>query len=160
MPLPARSNAGLRLVALYEGTKAALVLLTGFGLLALIHRDVHALAAHIIVCMHLNPANNYPRIFVDAAGKLTDTRLWLLALSALIYSLARGIEAYGLWRERVWAEWFALVTACIYLPIEIYEMAHGVTPFKGGVLLINVGIILHMGFPLRHNRAGSNSPFS
>jgi ATP/maltotriose-dependent transcriptional regulator MalT len=31
-------------------------------------------------------------------------------------------EAYGLWRERHWAEWLAAVSATIYIPVEIHEI--------------------------------------
>ncbi len=39
---------GVRAVAIVEGVKAALVLLAGFGLLSLIHRDVQDVAEKII----------------------------------------------------------------------------------------------------------------
>ena len=53
---------GLHIVALFEGAKGVLVLLAGFGLLALIHKDVHVIAARLIANFHLNPANHYPRV--------------------------------------------------------------------------------------------------
>src|SRR5580765_6976102 len=95
-----RTAQGLRVVALFEGAKGLLVLAAGFGLLSLVHRDVHELAARLIERMHLNPASRYPRIFIDAADRLTDARLWMLAGMALTYAICRGAEAYGLWRER------------------------------------------------------------
>lgn len=60
-----RHNKGLHIVALFEGAKGMLVLLAGFGLLALIHKDVHDVAARLIANFHLNPASRYPRIFLD-----------------------------------------------------------------------------------------------
>src|SRR5438105_15697550 len=127
-------SQGVRAVAVFEAAKAALVLMAGFGLLALIHHDMHALAAQFIERMHLNPANRYPQIFIKAAARLTDARLWLLAGLAMIYSLARAVEAYGLWRERTWAQWFALLTGAIYLPIEVYGLTNGITPLKLGAI--------------------------
>ena len=67
------------MVALVEAAKGLLVLLAGFGLLALIHRDVQAVAERLVWHSHLNPAGKYPRIFLDAAQKMTDARLWLFA---------------------------------------------------------------------------------
>jgi hypothetical protein len=74
-----RSLRGIRLVALFEGAKGALILLAGFGLLALVHRDLQDVADELVRRFHLNPARHYLRIFIEAAGKTTDTRLWLLA---------------------------------------------------------------------------------
>lgn len=143
--------AGMRAVAVVEGAKAALVLLAGFGLLALVHRDVQALAEKFVRHSHLNPAGKYPRIFLDAADKVTDANLWLLAGLAALYSLVRAIEAYGLWFERRWAEWFALVSCALYLPVEIYEMWHRFGWIKAAVFLTNAAIVGYMAYALRHS---------
>jgi uncharacterized membrane protein (DUF2068 family) len=148
-------SRGIRMVALVEAAKSLFVLLAGFGLLTLLHHDLHALAARVIERLHLNPARKYPRIFIDAASQLTDARLWLLASLALIYALCRAIEAYGLWRERAWAEWFALVTGAIYLPVEVYELCHGVSWIKALALTVNLGIVAYMGFAIRRTRQGA-----
>lgn len=54
----------VQIVALFEGAKGALVLLTGLGLLALIHRNVHQVAEQLVRHLHFNPARQYPRIFL------------------------------------------------------------------------------------------------
>ena len=133
---------GWRTVAILEGTKGLVVLGAGLGLLSLIHRDVQGLADAVVQHFHLNPASRYPRIFLEAATKVTDTGLWLLAMTALLYALARFVEAYGLWYRRRWAQWFAIVTSALYLPIESYELLQGVTAVKAIFFLVNVAIIL------------------
>src|SRR5437870_871150 len=99
---------GVRMFAIFEAAKGALVLLVGLGVLSLLHRDVQAIAERLVRSSHLNPASRYPHIFLDATSRVTDARLWALAAAAGLYSAIRGIEAYGLWKERRWAEWFAL----------------------------------------------------
>ncbi|UUZ68137.1 DUF2127 domain-containing protein [Polaromonas sp. P2-4] len=59
---------GVRAVAALEAAKGILVLLAGFGLLSLIHHNAQQLAAQVLGHLHLNPANRYPRIFIDAAA--------------------------------------------------------------------------------------------
>jgi uncharacterized membrane protein (DUF2068 family) len=83
-----------------------------------------------VVHLHLNPARHYPRVFIEAAGRLTDARLWLLAAGGFAYSLLRFAEAYGLWRERAWAEWIGIVSGGVYLPVEVYELVHRPTVLK------------------------------
>jgi uncharacterized membrane protein (DUF2068 family) len=145
-PPPARSEpvsrAGLRTVAILEGMKGLVVLGAGLGLLSLIHRDVQGLADKVVQHFHLNPASCYPHIFLEAATKVTDTGLWLLPMTALLYALARFVEAYGLWYRRRWAQWFAIVTSALYVPIESYELLQGVTAVKAIFFLVNVAIIL------------------
>lgn len=143
---------GVRTIALLEAAKAALVLAAGLGLLGLVHRDVHALAAECIEQLHLNPARKYPRIFLDAASKLTDANLWMLAAMALAYAALRGAEAYGLWRDRRWAEWLGAVSGAIYLPVELYELWKGFSTIKFAALAVNLFIVAYLVGRLRNSR--------
>jgi uncharacterized membrane protein (DUF2068 family) len=140
----AQSPTGLRTVALFEAAKGLVVLAAGFGLLALVHRDAQAVAERFVEHLHLNPAKHYPRIFVDAASRLTDGRLWTLAWLAASYSTLRMIEAYGLWRARRWAEWFAAVSGGIYLPVEVFELTRGLSWVKAVTLILNLVIVAYM----------------
>jgi uncharacterized membrane protein (DUF2068 family) len=133
--------AGLRTVASFEATKGILVMAVGLGLLSLIHHDVQRTAEAVVRHLHLNPARHYPRVFIEAAARVSDARLWLLASGAFAYAVVRGVEAYGLWRARVWAEWVAILSGAIYLPIETYALVHHATAVKAIVLLVNVAIV-------------------
>ena len=150
------SLSGVRLIAVFEAAKALLVLVAGFGILALIHHDVQAVAARLIGRLHLNAANRYPQIFIDAASRLTDARLWLLAALAMIYATVRAAEAYGLWNERRWAEWIAVLSGAIYLPVELYELRQHVTEIKIGALITNIVIVAFIGWRLRCQKGQSH----
>lgn len=139
MVMPSFST--VRAVALFEAAKGTLVLLTGFGALSLIHHDAQRFAEQLVGHLHLNPAKHYPRIFIDTAAHLTDARLWMLATLAATYGLVRFVEAYGLWRGRRWAEWFAAVSGGIYIPFELYELFQGINWLSLGALVANVLIV-------------------
>lgn len=143
---------GLRIVALFEGAKGAIVLLTGFGILALIHEDVHHVAEQLVRLLHINPARHYPRIFIDAATHVTDLQLWGLALSALGYAIVRFVEAFGLWRRMPWAEWFGLLTGGMYIPLELFEVMRGATWPKITVLVVNLGVVAYLAYVLLQAR--------
>jgi uncharacterized membrane protein (DUF2068 family) len=144
--LSAHSNVvrGVRAIASVEALKGVLVLVAGFGLLALVHRDLQAVAEDLVRLSHLNPARHYPRVFIEAASNVNDSRLRLFAVLAFVYSCVRFIEAYGLWRIRAWAEWFAILSGAIYLPVEVYELIKHATCLKGIVLLLNTGIVAYL----------------
>lgn len=148
------STGGLRVVALFEGAKGALVLLAGFELLSFIHKDVHNVAVRLVEHLHFNPASHYPRIFLDLTERITDSQLWAMACAALIYSIVRLVEAVGLWLGKKWAEWFGLLTGGMYIPIEIFEVARNVTWPRVTVLVVNIGVVSYLLFVLSKN--GSN----
>ena len=137
-------RAGLRTIATFEAAKGLLVLLAGFGVLSLLHKDAGEVAEHLVERLHLNPAHHLPGIFIQATSKLTDARLWALAAGAAVYSCVRFVEAYGLWNMRVWAEWFALLSGGIYLPWEIIELIEKPSRLHWGLFLSNLVIVLYM----------------
>ena len=147
---------GLRLASLFEAAKGVLVLTTGLGLMMFIHKDLHLIAEQIVRHIHLNPASHYPLIFIDAATRLTDWELWLLALSALFYSAIRFAEAYGLWYERQWAEWFGFLTGGMYIPLELLEIVRGMTWPKITILLINLFIVVVLAAALIRSHHAMN----
>ena len=134
-------SVGLRTVALFEAAKGTLVLLAGFGVFALFHRDAQHAAEQLVRHFHLNPASHYPRIFLHLAEQATPPHLYALAVAALAYAAVRFVEAYGLWRARKWAEWFAIVSSGIYLPIEIWELAGGITWPRVVLFGMNLAIV-------------------
>ena len=150
------TSSGLRksldVVAAIEAAKGIIVLLAGFGLMGLLHRDLHALSGDIVMHLHLNPARKYPHIFINLFSSLNDQRLWFLAGMALLYSTLRLVEAYGLWKQKTWAEWLALVGGCIYLPAEVYEIARKATVIHVSALVVNVVVVLLMAKVLLNKR--------
>ncbi len=148
---------GLHVVALFEGAKGLLVLLVGFELLTYLHKDINEAAMHLVKHLHLNPASHYPRIFLDLMEHIDDTKLWSMALAAAMYFVVRMIEAVGLWLRKTWAEWFAVLTGGMYVPVEIYEVASKVTWPRITVLVINLGVVSYLLFVLIKDREKKTS---
>lgn len=146
------SPKGIRTIAIVEAVKGVLVLFAGLGAFALLNHNVQAVAETLVRHSRVNPASHYPRVFVEAAGKLHDPELRLLAAGALAYSLVRFVEAYGLWRQRLWAEWFAAASGAIYLPLEVYELFREVTWLKLAVFVINCGVVFYLVWVLSSRR--------
>jgi uncharacterized membrane protein (DUF2068 family) len=149
---------GVRIVAVVEAAKGALVIAAGLGLFTLVHRDVQAVAERIVEHFHFNPASRYPRILLDAAGALTDERLMVLAMGAIAYATVHFIEAYGLWMQRRWAEWLGVAAGGLYIPIEIYEVARRVTWIRFGLLAVNIAIVVYLVLVLWQTRRKEERP--
>lgn len=149
-PVAARGSArGLRTIAAFEAAKGVLVLAVGLGLLSFVHRYAQNVGEEIVRRFHLNPAHHYPRIFLDAVAHVDNAHLRLLAVAALLYSTLRFVEAYGLWRRRAWAEWLAIISGGIYLPLELYELIGHATTVKAAVFVVNAGIVAYLVYVRR-----------
>jgi uncharacterized membrane protein (DUF2068 family) len=137
-------RSALRAIATFEAMKGTLVLVAGFGLLTLLHKDAYETAEHLLRVLHFKPEGHVSEVFLRAADKVTDAKLWAAAAGALVYSTVRFVEAYGLWNARVWAEWFALLSGSLYLPWEIFELIARPTPVRWLIFGSNLIIVLYM----------------
>lgn len=146
-----RAPLGLRTVAVFESAKGVLFILMALGAASLVHKDVGEAAARTVRLLHLDPAWHFTRLFIDASSKLTDTRLRLVALFASALAIIRIAEAYGLWHARAWAEWFAVISSGIYLPLEIYRFYRDPRPGGALIFLVNVAIVYYLARLLAEN---------
>ena len=142
----------LRAVAVLEFSKGVFVVLMGMCAILLVHHDVWLIAEAILSQLHVSTDHRFAQVFLDFADSVTDARLWAAASLAFGYAALRFTEAYGLWKERTWAEWVAFVSGTLLLPLEIRELFRGLTFFRCALLIGNVAIVLYMLYVILENR--------
>jgi uncharacterized membrane protein (DUF2068 family) len=150
--VPNTTQKALRSIAAFEAFKGAVVLLAGFGVLRFLGRDAQQLAEQLVHWIHLDPANQYAKLFIQWMAEVTNTRLWLYAGFAALYATVRFVEAYGLWHERRWAEWFAALSGAVYVPFELYELIHRASWLKFTTLVLNLIVVAYMVWLLTESR--------
>jgi len=139
-------HRGLRAVAILEAAKGVLVLLAAFGFFEIIHHnvDLDAIAGNLLYFFHVNPNLRISHVVMRLAARMMDADVLTVLTIATAYSSLRFVEAYGLWRARVWAEWLAIVSGAIYLPFEIYRLIRRPTPTHWIILLVNIGVVAYI----------------
>ena len=144
-PLPTAPNSQvLHAIAVFEAIKGLAALAASLGLLSLMHHDLEALAYALIGHFHLDPEAQFPRMLLDEAAWLQSANLRQVVFLACGYAALRFIEAYGLWRDRTWAEWLASGSGAIYLPFEIKHLMDQPTWAHAAVLIFNLYIVMYM----------------
>lgn len=132
----------------------------GFCALALVHRDVWLYAESLLALFHINTDRRYAQAFLDFADSVTDARLWAAARIAFAYAVLRFTEAYGLWKQRTWAEWVALVSGTLLLPLEVRELWRGVTFLRCALFVGNIAVVLYMLYVILSHRREEEGPAS
>ena len=149
----------LRSVALVEFAKGAFVLVAAVSLYWIDPSDV---AEAFLNFLHISPDHHFARLVFSWADKLSNITFLHIMLLASAYSGLRFAESYGLWRARAWAEWIALVSGALYLPIEIRLLSHRLSLLHATVFLVNVAIVLFMFYlriyaPARERRRAAET---
>jgi len=79
-----------------------------------------------------------------------DSSELLVVLTVLIaYAVSESVEAYGLWRERRWAEYLTVIATSGLLPLEIRELLERVTVLRVVGLVVNVVIVAYLVYAKR-----------
>lgn len=143
---------GLKVVAGIEAFKGCVSLIVGFELHratgASVQRALETIAAHL----HLSPSSQLSEAVGRELDAVSASDMSMIATAALLYALVRFTEAFGLWHELEWVEWFALISGAIYIPFEVYEIAMHGGLVSVSALVINVVIVVYLYRVIRNNR--------
>lgn len=152
--LSLRYRYGLRTVAVLEALKGAAVLALCAVLLSLLHQDLNTVVDHLTRWLRLNPDSRVADWFYDLADRTTGRGIWAAVAVGLAYATCRFVEGYGLWHERRWAEWFAVISGAIYVPLEVIAVIAHPHWTRIVVLLGNILVVLYILHILIENRRG------
>jgi uncharacterized membrane protein (DUF2068 family) len=86
---------------------------------------------------------------VERAFSLQSSTLRLVGAVFAVYAIVEGVEAFGLWYQRRWAEYLTFLVTTSLLPLEIYELAHKLSPLKVLTLIINVAVVAYLLYAKR-----------
>jgi uncharacterized membrane protein (DUF2068 family) len=144
-----RADPWLLLIGIFKLTKALSLLVLGFGLLHLMHRNVAAVTEHWIEVLRVDPDNRFihrvlPRIF-----NVTPKQLKELSAGTFIYAAIFLTEGTGLLARKHWAEYMTLISTGLFIPLEVYEIYHHFTLLKLGVTIVNVAIVWYLAVALK-----------
>jgi uncharacterized membrane protein (DUF2068 family) len=144
---------GVRGIAVLEAGKGMLAFAFGAWILTLVHKDMPTVAEHLLGVLHrffhLNPDTRFYQWLLNEVGGVTPRGLGAIFFLTLAYMAIRFVEATGLWLEREWAEWFALISSSLYLPVELYELARHATWIKWSILTVNLLVVVYLAWLLR-----------
>lgn len=135
---------GLRTVAVMEALKGVAVVALCVVLLSLLHKDLDSVVDQLTTWLRVNPDSRVADWFYELADRTTGRGIWTAVSVGLVYSACRFVEGYGLWNQRHWAEWFAVISGAIYLPFEFFTLIAHPHWTKLVVLVINILVVLYI----------------
>jgi uncharacterized membrane protein (DUF2068 family) len=134
----------LRAVAVFKLLKAALLLVTAWGLLKFVNPEFEAQVDFWIESLRSGFGQYVMREAVERINQLSPVRLHLLSFASVVYAILFLVEGYGLWRGRRWAEYLTVAVTSLLIPVELYEVVTRGRPAAFAVLVLNVLIVAYL----------------
>jgi uncharacterized membrane protein (DUF2068 family) len=79
---------------------------------------------------------------LDDVGSWDLELIRVLLLVAVAYAVLEGVEAWGLWHDRRWADYLTVLATVGFLPLELHELTERVTVFRVVFLALNVAVLV------------------
>jgi uncharacterized membrane protein (DUF2068 family) len=148
----AKDVYGLRSIAITEFVKGAGAVAAAMLLLLHPHASYGHIAERVLHAFHIHRNSAIAMEVVSWARGIDIRHIHIAVVFAFIYAALRLAEGWGLWHARTWAEWFGFLNGVLYVPIEIIEIHRHFTWLKLGILVINVIVVLYLGWEIRKGR--------
>lgn len=81
---------------------------------------------------------------LEKALAAQPSTLALLTLMLAGYALLEVVEGVGLWLLKRWGEYFAVIATSVFLPLEIHDLAKGITMTRVVTFSINVAAVIYL----------------
>ncbi|ORV81474.1 hypothetical protein AWC11_26955 [Mycobacterium interjectum] len=81
---------------------------------------------------------------LEKALAAKPSTLALLTAMLVVYALIEVIEGVGLWLLKRWGEYFAVIATSVFLPLEIHDLAKGITMTRLVTFTINVAAVIYL----------------
>lgn len=139
-----KSDAWIILIGLFKLFKAISLLIIGFGVLHLLHRDVATVVEHWIEVLRVDPDNRFVHRTLLRIFNITPKQLKELSVGTFVYAAIFLTEGTGLLLRKHWAEYMTLISTGLFIPLEVYEIYHHFTWLKVAVTIVNLLIVWYL----------------
>lgn len=150
--MPSEGTTTLLLIGLFKFAKGVLLVLVGIGALKLLHRDVAQTVQHWVNLLRVDPDNRFIHRLLARVFRVTPHQLRALSVGTFAYAGLFLTEGTGLLLRKRWAEYLTIISTAGLIPLEIYETGKHFTPFKIGVLMVNIAIVVYLVVRVRRHR--------
>jgi uncharacterized membrane protein (DUF2068 family) len=147
-----KSNVWLFLIGVFKLVKGLALLIVGFGLLRLVHKDVALVAEHWIEVLRVDPDNRFVHRALLRIFNVTPKQLRELSAGTFLYAAIFLTEGTGLVTRRHWAEYMTLISTGLFIPLEAYEISRHFTMAKLAVTVVNFAIVWYLAARIRRGR--------
>jgi uncharacterized membrane protein (DUF2068 family) len=152
VPRPEKHDRLLPWIAAERGFRAVVLIAVGLVLVSHPHADWAREVSSFGRRLGLDPSGTGMRKLVEVVRKIKVDQDVVFGVVALAYGALEGVEAYGLWTRKRWAEWLTVLATALLLIPEVIELTKGASLLKVGGLVVNLLVVGYLIWRLRRER--------
>lgn len=137
---PPAHHAGrsVRAIAALEAAKSIFALLAASGLEILGPAPIRRFLGWLIEVFRFDAHHS---LVASVLKHVEPASVHAVAAGAAAYGALHLLEAWGLWRQRLWASWLGCLSASVYLPFELWALIREPGWVALAVVAINLAIV-------------------
>ncbi|HWH11415.1 MAG TPA: DUF2127 domain-containing protein [Solirubrobacteraceae bacterium] len=136
-------------IAAERSVRAVLLIAIGLVLITHPHTDWGKTITDLANRVGFDPQNNGIQRIIAKVRAISPDKYTVFGIIAIAYGVLEGVEGYGLFRRRAWAEYLTVIaTSLLFIP-EGVELAKSLTFLKVGALLLNLAVVVYLIYRLR-----------
>jgi uncharacterized membrane protein (DUF2068 family) len=149
-----RSREGiLKTIAVLKFIKALLLIAVGLGAFKLLSPGAADQADRWASTLAFRMGPRASSAVHEKLSDLTDSRLVLVGILALLYAALFTVEGVGLWRSKRWAEYLTILATSSFIPFEIYALVRHASWHRVATLAINLLVVGYLIWKVRQREA-------
>jgi uncharacterized membrane protein (DUF2068 family) len=124
--------------------KGIFFLLLGLGIYTLSDNNLPEEFRNLVRWFKLDPGHVFFEHILTRLSRITEKNMLWAASGTVAYASLALIEGVGLLLRFSWAAYLAIAEGAFFIPIEINELLHEVTPGMFSILVINIVIVIYL----------------
>jgi uncharacterized membrane protein (DUF2068 family) len=153
----AKRPVGLRLIAAFKFTKAAVLVAAGCAALRLLSPGQADRVQDWLAALSLDQDRHLAATLAGKAmalvGPAVSREFIDFAVAAFVFATLFVVEGVGLAMARRWAEYLTVAVTVSFLPIELVAAWHRWTLLRCATIVLNVVVVIYLVAQLRSTRA-------
>jgi len=138
-------------IAAERGVRAVVLLAVGLVLVTHPHANWASDISSLARRLGLDPSGTGVRKIIEKVRHISAHQDIVFGMVALAYGALEGVEAYGLYMRKRWAEWLTVLATALLLIPEALELAKSASPLKVGGIVVNLLVVGYLLQRLRHS---------
>lgn len=137
-------NKSLKAIATLKALRGCIALVIGIFLVQTSQNSKGLVWIKHPTLRALSESDPFLQQLVKFFTEFSQTQILHLGLLTICLGILRWVEAGGIWANKSWAQWIAVLTGFVYIPFEINALTLKFSWVMVLILIINLFVVIYL----------------